>query len=236
MADRSGQAHCHPPWLICDARHLIMCLPPVDVEAVAALSPDHGGWDGGRPGSACRPEGQMGSSMSGSRSRAAPYIIAVAGPGDDATKAETDVARQVGRLLAERDVILVCGGLAGVMEAACKGASDWGGLTVGLLPGRDRAAGNPYLSVVLPTGMGELRNGLVAGVCDAIIAIGGSWGTLSEIALAIRIGKPVIMIGGWTIKPPVGERTRNLPRDAASPEEAVNEALRLAARIEGDRT
>jgi uncharacterized protein (TIGR00725 family) len=178
----------------------------------------------------------MGLSMAGSPSRAATYI-AVVGPGDDATKAETDVAREVGRLLAERDVILVCGGLAGVMEAACQGASDRGGLTVGLLPGRERAAGNPYLSVVLATGLGELRNGLVAGVCDAVIAIGGSWGTLSEIALAMRIGKPVIMIGGWTIEPPVHERTRNLPRAAASAEEAVNDALRLAAaRIEGDRT
>ncbi len=178
----------------------------------------------------------MGLSMSGSPSREATYI-AVVGPGDDATQEETDAARRVGRLLAERDVILVCGGLAGVMEAACQGASDRGGLTVGLLPGRDRAAGNPYLSVVLPTGMGELRNGLVAGVCDAIIAIGGSWGTLSEIALAMRIGKPVIMIGGWKIEPPVHERTGGLPRDSASPEEAVNDALRLAAgTIEGDRT
>ena len=176
----------------------------------------------------------MGLSMSGCPSHAATYI-AVVGPGDDATKEETDVARQVGRLLAERDVILVCGGLAGVMEAACQGAFDRGGLTVGLLPGRDRAAGNPCLSVVLPTGMGELRNGLVSGVCDAIIAIGGSWGTLSEIALAMRIGKPVINIGGWKIEPPVHERTRNSPRDATSPEEAVNDALRLAAaRAEGD--
>lgn len=178
----------------------------------------------------------MGLSMPGSSSREATYI-AVIGPGDGATEEETGVARQVGRLLAERDVILVCGGLAGVMEAACQGASDRGGLTVGLLPGRDRSAGNQYLSVVLPTGIGELRNGLVASVCDAIIAIGGSWGTLSEIALAMRIGKPVIMIGGWKVEPPVHERTRNLPRDAASPEEAVNDALRLAAaRIKGDRT
>jgi uncharacterized protein (TIGR00725 family) len=178
----------------------------------------------------------MGLSMPGGPSREAAYI-AVIGPGDGATEEETGVARRVGRLLAERDVILVCGGLAGVMEAACQGASDRGGLTAGLLPGRDRAAGNRYLSVVLPAGMGELRDGLVAGVCDAVIAVGGSWGTLSEIALAMRAGKPVIMIGGWKIEPPVHERTRNLPRVAASPGEAVNDALRLAAgRIKGGRT
>lgn len=155
--------------------------------------------------------------------------IAVVGPGDDATKEETDIARQVGLLLADRHAVLVCGGLTGVMAAACKGASDGGGLTVGLLPGDDRAAGNPYLSVVLPTGIGELRNGLVVGVCDAVIAIGGSWGTLSEIALAIRIGKPTIMIRSWKVEDPVHGRGRDLHREADSAEQAVNDALQLAA-------
>jgi uncharacterized protein (TIGR00725 family) len=154
--------------------------------------------------------------------------IAVVGPGDDATKEETDMARQVGRLLADRHAILVCGGLAGVMAAACEGASDGGGLTVGLLPGDDRAAGNPHLSVVLPTGIGELRNGLVVGVCDAVIAIGGGWGTLSEIALAIRTGKPTIMIRSWKVEDPVHARGRDLHPEVDSAAQAVNDALQLA--------
>jgi uncharacterized protein (TIGR00725 family) len=154
--------------------------------------------------------------------------IAVVGPGDDATKEETDMARQVGRLLADRHAILVCGGLAGVMAAACEGASDGGGLTVGLLPGDDRAAGNPHLSVVLPTGIGELRNGLVVSVCDAVIAIGGGWGTLSEIALAIRTGKPTIMIRSWKVEDPVHARGRDLYPEVDSAVQAVNDALQLA--------
>jgi uncharacterized protein (TIGR00725 family) len=153
--------------------------------------------------------------------------VAVVGPGDDAAREEMDIARQVGRLLADRKVIVVCGGLAGVMSAACEGASNAGGLTIGLLPGRDRAAGNQYLSVALPTGLGELRNGMVVAVSDAVIAIGGSWGTLSEISLAMRAGKPTVVIGGWTVDDPRG-RTAGL-RAAHSAEQAVDEALALAA-------
>jgi uncharacterized protein (TIGR00725 family) len=154
--------------------------------------------------------------------------VAVIGPGDDnATNEDTQIARQVGSLLAGRDAIVVCGGLTGVMAAACEGAAGNRGLTVGLLPGRDRAAGNRHLSVVLPTGMGELRNGLVAGVSDAIIAIGGSWGTLSEIGLAVRGGKPVIMIGGWKVEDLPGRREGSLYR-ATSAEQAVEKALELA--------
>ncbi len=163
------------------------------------------------------------------QSRAATYV-AVIGPGDDAPQEETEVevAARVGRLLAERDAILVCGGLGGVMAAACRGASERGGLTVGLLPGSDRADGNPYLSVVLPTGLRELRNGLVVGVSDAVIAIGGSWGTLSEIALAMRAGKPTIVIGGWTVEDPRHGPAGDLLR-AASAEEAVSRVLSMAA-------
>ncbi len=166
-------------------------------------------------------------------SNAAGYV-AVIGPGDGANQEETDIARQVGRLLADRQVIVVCGGLAGVMAAACEGASERGGLTVGLLPGDDRGAGNPYLSVALPTGIGELRNGLVVRVSDAVIAIGGSWGTLSEIALAMRTGNPVVVIGGWTIEDPLHGRAEVLHGGAISAEHAVDLALRLAnTRTEG---
>jgi len=157
-----------------------------------------------------------------------PAYVAVIGPGDEATQQETDLARQVGRLLADRGVIVVCGGLAGVMAAACQGASAGGGLTVGLLPGTGRAAGNPYLSVALPTGIGELRNGLIIRAADAVIAIGGSWGTLSEIALARRTGKPIVVIGGWTIDDPRHGRAGLLPA-GSSAAQAVDLALRLAA-------
>jgi len=170
----------------------------------------------------------MASSTPGSLSRDAIYV-AVVGPGDDASTEETDIAAEVGGLLAERGAILVCGGLGGVMAAACQGASGSGGLTVGLLPGRDRAAGNRYLSIVLPTGIGELRNGLVVGVCDAVIAIGGSWGTMSEIALALRTGKPTIVIRGWEVREPLrGLMTTFV--SAASAREAVHKALEAVDR------
>lgn len=113
------------------------------------------------------------------------------------------------------------------MEAACRGAARHGGQTIGLLPGSDRIAGNRYLSVILPTGLGEQRNGLVVAVSDAVIAVGGSWGTLSEIALAVRTGKPTVVLGplSWQI---------DYPGDgymiAATPAEAVEQALRAIRR------
>jgi uncharacterized protein (TIGR00725 family) len=138
------------------------------------------------------------------------------------------MARQVGGLLAAQSAVVVCGGLGGVMAAACEGASQRGGLTVGILPGRDRAAGNADLSVALPTGLGELRNGLVVGTADAVIAIGGSWGTLSEIALAMRAGTPTIVVGGWQVTDPADPAARDLCQSAPSAEHAVEAALRLA--------
>jgi uncharacterized protein (TIGR00725 family) len=160
-------------------------------------------------------------------SRQAIYV-AVIGPGDGATAEQADTARQVGSLLAAHSAIVVCGGLGGVMAAACEGASQRGGLTVGILPGRDRAAGNPHLSVALPTGLGEVRNGLVVGAADAVIAIGGSWGTLSEIAFAMRAGKPTIVVGGWQVSDPADPAAGDLCPTAPSPEHAVEAALRLA--------
>src|SRR3954452_12575073 len=119
-----------------------------------------------------------------------PPYVAVVGPGDADAAAERD-AEVAGRVLAEGGAVVVCGGLGGVMSAACRGAREAGGLTLGLLPGTDRAAGNPWLSVVVPTGMGELRNGLVVRASDALVAVGGGFGTLSEIALALKTGRPV---------------------------------------------
>jgi uncharacterized protein (TIGR00725 family) len=106
----------------------------------------------------------------------------------------------VGRLVAERGAVVVCGGLGGAMEAACRGAKQAGGLTVGLLPGSDRAAANPFVDVALPTALGEARNALVVGAADAVIAVGKGYGTLSEIALALRAGKRVIGLDTWDVE------------------------------------
>jgi uncharacterized protein (TIGR00725 family) len=172
----------------------------------------------------------LGSTTSAERSRQATYI-AVIGPGDEASDEEIDIARQVGRLLAERHAIVVCGGLGGVMAAACEGAYQRGGLTVGLLPGGDRAAGNPYLTIAIPTGIGELRNGLVVRTADAIVAVGESWGTLSEVALAMRTGKPTVVIG-WSAGDILHDRLKRLPIRAGSAEEAVDRALLIAGSDE----
>ena len=118
-------------------------------------------------------------------------IIAVIG-GSTCTAAETALAVETGRLLAERGAVLVCGGLSGVMEGAARGAQTNGGVTVGILPGADPAAANAYIDVPLATGLGEMRNFLIVRTAHALIAIGGGVGTLSEIALAQRIGKPVV--------------------------------------------
>ena len=109
-------------------------------------------------------------------------------------------AEQVGRELASRGVVLVCGGLGGVMEAACRGAKEAGGTTVGILPGTDRSAANPFVDVAIATGLGEGRNALVVRAADAVIAIGGGYGTLSEIALALKAEKRVVGLGTWEIE------------------------------------
>jgi uncharacterized protein (TIGR00725 family) len=126
-----------------------------------------------------------------------PYV-AVVGPGE-ATPEEIATAEEVGRLLAERGAVLVCGGLGGVMEAACRGAKEGGGRTVGILPGDDRAAANPHVDVAIATGLGEARNALVVRAADALIAVGGAYGTLSEIALALKTGTPVVGIRSWEL-------------------------------------
>ena len=121
--------------------------------------------------------------------------VGVVGPGS----ASPDLAAQaveVGRLLAQRGVVVVTGGLGGVMAGAARGAALEGGLSLGLLPGEDRAAANPHLSVAVPTGLGEMRNALLVRTCQAVVAIGSSWGTLSEVALAARTGVPVVVLDG----------------------------------------
>jgi uncharacterized protein (TIGR00725 family) len=129
---------------------------------------------------------------------AAAYV-AVCGPGDGADRAACEDAWLIGRALAIEGVVVVTGGLGGVMAAACRGAAAVAGVTVGLLPGIDRAAANPWVSVAVPTGMGELRNGLVVRAADVIVAIHGGSGTLSEVALALKLGKPVVGLGPWDL-------------------------------------
>jgi uncharacterized protein (TIGR00725 family) len=146
-------------------------------------------------------------------------MVAVVGPGADATDEQCALATEVGRLLAERGAVLLTGGLAGVMAAAARGARDGGGLAVGLLPGTDRAAGNADNTVAIATGLGQARNALIVRAADAIIAVGGSWGTLSEIALCRRSGKPVVCLRGWQVLDAAGEQ---VPLDVAdTPEQAI---------------
>jgi uncharacterized protein (TIGR00725 family) len=126
-----------------------------------------------------------------------PYI-AVIGAGD-ATPAQERFAAAVGAALAHRGAVIVCGGLGGVMAAAARGAHDAGGTVVGLLPGDDRRAANPHLTVALTTGLGEMRNALVVRAADAVLAVGGSHGTLSELAFALRTGVPVVGHDTWAL-------------------------------------
>jgi len=134
-------------------------------------------------------------------------------------------AETVGRLLAERGAVLLCGGLGGVMEAAARGAKQRGGLTVGILPGADPGEANPYIDVPLATGMGEMRNALIVRAAQAAIAIGGGWGTLSEIAMAQRIKTPVVGLHD------AFPAAIDIPR-VTSPEAAVAWALEQATRPE----
>jgi uncharacterized protein (TIGR00725 family) len=110
-----------------------------------------------------------------------------------------ELAREVGREIARRGALLVCGGRGGVMEAACQGAKAEGGITVGILPGGDRHGANPYVDVPVATGLGEARNAVVVSTADVIIAVSGGYGTLSEIALALRMGRPVVGLHTWEL-------------------------------------
>ncbi len=125
-------------------------------------------------------------------------LISVIGAGkcDEKTYA---LAEQVGRELAQRDATIVCGGLGGVMEAACKGAKQAGGRTIGILPGITHREANPYVDIPIVTGLGEARNVIVVRTGRAVIAIGGEYGTLSEIAFAFKFGIPVIGLGTWQL-------------------------------------
>lgn len=125
--------------------------------------------------------------------------MAVVGPGEGSI-ADLAAAEEVGQALAARGAVVVCGGLGGAMEAACRGAKREGGTTLGLLPGPDRAAANRYVDLAVSTGLGEARNALVVRASDAVVAVAGGFGTLSEIALALRTGVPVVGLDSWEIE------------------------------------
>jgi len=129
----------------------------------------------------------------------------------EATASQLASAREVGRLLAEAGVVVINGGLGGVSAAASEGASRAGGTVVGILPDTDRRGANPHLTVSLPSGMGQARNVLIVTAAESVIAIGEGWGTLSEIAIARRLGRPVVALDSWSVK---GLEAVDTPADA----------------------
>lgn len=149
-------------------------------------------------------------------------IIAVIGAGEaggDLLKA----AEEVGRLIAQRGAVLICGGLGGVMEAAARGAQAEGGITVGILPQFHKGEANPYITVPVATGFGEGRNIVIVRSADALIAVGGEYGTLSEIAFGLKVGKPVVGINTWEIRGII---------KADSAGDAVDKAFELLSRAQ----
>lgn len=153
--------------------------------------------------------------------------IAVIG-GSEAGPSDLALAEQVGFALAGAGAVVVCGGLGGVMAAACRGAKSAAGVTVGLLPGIEGAAANPWVDIVIPTGIGEARNAMVVGCAGAVVAVGGGYGTLSEIALALRSGTPVVGVGTWSLTRPDGRADSGIvPID--DPAEAAAVAVGLAS-------
>jgi uncharacterized protein (TIGR00725 family) len=175
-----------------------------------------------------------------------PAYIAVIGPGDPSEpgkpggiiEGDLETAREVGRLLAAHGAVLLCGGLGGVMAAACMAARGHkpAGVTVGFLPGGEHDKGNKHLSIEIPTGLGELRNGLVVGAAEAVIVVGGSWGTMNEISLAMKLGRPVVQIRGWKVAPTSAAAVPYQVDDASAAVQAALSAvqkLRNAPRSQG---
>lgn len=159
-----------------------------------------------------------------------PLYIAVCGGGGDG--ADVAAAERIGRVLAEGGAVVVTGGLGGVMEAASRGAREAGGVVLAILSGDRHDDANLYASVVVPTGLGEARNALVVRAADALIAVGGEFGTLSEIALALRTGVPVVSLDSWELSRP----GVIVPIEhAATPDEAARRALDAAAERRATR-
>ena len=156
-------------------------------------------------------------------------IIAVIGNSSCSPK-EAKLAEVVGELLAQRGATIMCGGLGGVMEAVCRGAKSKGGLTVGILPGQDSSMANSWVDIPVVTGLGEARNAAVVKSAQAVVAIGGAYGTLSEIAYALKNGIPVIGLHTWSLSRDGREDDSIIRVNSAA--EAVDRAVSLAKRRE----
>jgi uncharacterized protein (TIGR00725 family) len=154
-------------------------------------------------------------------------IIAVIG-NSSCSPEETKLAESVGELLAQQGVTVICGGLGGVMEAVCRGAKSKGGLTVGILPGQDSSTANPWVDIPVVTSLGEARNVAVVKSAQAVIAIGGSYGTLSEIAYALKSETPVIGLNTWSLSRNGREDDSIIRVQSAT--EAVDKAISLAKK------
>jgi uncharacterized protein (TIGR00725 family) len=154
-------------------------------------------------------------------------ISVVGGGADEAELA--DLAQDVGRRIAAGGAVLVCGGLGGVMEAAARGARESGGDVIGVLPTEAPDDANPHVTHPVATGTGHARNLAVVASADAVIAIGGEWGTLAEIAFARRLERPVVALESWTVSGRGEMRDGPGVEVADSPAEAVDRALALAA-------
>lgn len=145
-------------------------------------------------------------------------LIGVIGGGQCTPEIET-IAEEVGFLIAQRGAILICGGMSGVMEAACRGAKKSKGMTIGVLPGNRKTDANPYIDIPIVTGMADARNIIIVRSADAVIAIDGKYGTLSEISFCLIYNVPVIGLKTWAIDPTINQ--------AENPEDAVNKAFEL---------
>jgi uncharacterized protein (TIGR00725 family) len=152
-------------------------------------------------------------------------VVAVVG-GGRCSPQEAKVAEAVGRHLAEAGATLICGGLGGVMAAACRGAKAAGGLTIGVLPGFSASDANPDVDIPVVTGLGEARNLVIVRTASAVVAVGGEFGTLSEIAFALKLGRPVVGLGTWELSK-MGQLDDPIIR-AATPADAVRLALNAA--------
>ena len=159
-----------------------------------------------------------------------PLRIGVIGAGRSSPRLD-EWAETIGRGIAEAGAVLICGGLAGVMAAAAHGARKAGGATIGLLPGADTGDANPDITIPIPTGMGEGRNLLVVQSSDVLVAVGGGAGTLSEIGFALKLHKPLVLLGSWKVHPPEeGGALAVTPYEVDTPDEAVRLAVRLARK------
>ncbi len=163
-------------------------------------------------------------------------IIAVIGSSNPATREHVDLAEGVGRELARRDIMVVCGGLSGIMEAVCRGAKAEGGTTIGILPGRAAAEANSYVDIPIVTSMGYSRNVIVVHTGEAVIAVGGAFGTLSEIGHALSDGIPVVGLKTW----PLTINGDGVDIDGAiiqadDPADAVDKALAAVAALDHHR-